>query len=154
MKIVIIIFGIFCVSINAQEINKIKNQNVCFVFFDGSDLTKKGCNTIKKRINCAYYFYDSNKNMFEFSFKYSKYSTFDDALNEMNPAMVFKLNKSFLRKNKDIIITREFMEEVGEDAMIDLLFREYKTYFLIDKNEIENNKILVREVRFDYSAPE
>ncbi len=68
--------------------------------------------------------------------------------------MLFKLNKSFIRKNKDIIITREFMEEVGEGTIIDLLFRGNKYIFLIDKSKIKNKKILLREVRFDYVAYE
>ena len=66
--------------------------------------------------------------------------------------MLFRLNKSFLRKNKDIIITREFIERVGEDAITELLADGFNHIFLIDKAEIKNKKILLREVRSIFSA--
>jgi hypothetical protein len=74
----------------------------------------------------------------------------------MNEAMVFKINKSFIRKNKDIIITREFMERMGERAMLDLLYsdRSNKTIFMINTVKTENRKIILREVEIDYTPEE
>ena len=70
--------------------------------------------------------------------------------------MVFKINKSFIRKNKDIIITREFMERMGERAMLDLLYsdRSNKTIFMINTVKTENRKIILREVEIDYTPEE
>ena len=153
--IILILCIFFILSLKAQDLNKIKNQNVFFILFEKGELMQKY--DISRNENdtiYGYHFYEKLKKEFKFSFNYSKYPTFDDAYNDLNERMLFRLNKSFIRKNKDIIITREFMEEVGEDAIIDLLFRGNKYIFLIDKGEIKNNKILLREVRFDYVADE
>jgi hypothetical protein len=149
-NLIIIILGLFCITIKAQNLNKISSQNVYFIYFDDNEFTKKGCNTTKNDTSCAYYFYDTDKKIFKFSFYYSKFPTFDDAHNNINAAMVYKLNKSFLRKNKNIIITREFMEQLGEKNVIKLLYGINKQIFLIDKSEIKDGKITLREVRFDF----
>ena len=154
--IIISIYGLFVFNLNAQNIEKIKkNKNVFFIFFDAKDeyMRKVDNSTTNKRgemFNYNFYFYDKKENKkkeYDFSFSYWKYWTFDDAVSKMNERMVFRLNKSFLRKNKDIIITRKFIERVGEDAIIRLL--KYNHIFLIDKGEIKNKKILLRAVRFD-----
>lgn len=160
--IIISIYGFCIFSLNAQQIDKIKkNKNVFFILFDAKyeymrkfDLSRNKKDTT---FNYVYSFYNKKENKIEeydFSFNYSKYWTFDDAHNDINERMVFKLNKSFLRKNKDIIITREFIESIGEDALIELLAGGFNHVFLIDKGEIKKNKILVREVRFNYTADE
>ncbi len=78
----------------------------------------------KKNPNCDYYFFKKNKVPFEYGFSYSKYPTFDDIINSLNKTMILRIDKSFLRKNKDIIITREFMERVGKNTMLDLLYSD------------------------------
>tara|TARA_R110001606_G_C15366749_1_gene649121 strand:+ start:1017 stop:1499 length:483 start_codon:yes stop_codon:yes gene_type:complete len=145
----------FSFILKAQDLNKIKKQNVFFVIFENCELTKKTDVSTKSQNRFNYYFFKkSDKEEFKFSFNYSKYPTYDDESNDINERMVYRVNKSFLRKNKDIIITRKFMEKVGEYAIIDLLFRGNKHIFIIDKSEMKNNKILLREVRFDYTAEE
>ena len=163
MKTAIIIsFYIFFIfNLNAQDIDKIKNQKVFFVLFDAKDVYMKridnSTNDRGEIYSYNFYFYNNFKNRkeeYDFSFYYWKYHNFDDANEKINERMVFKLNKSFLRKNKDIIITREFIENIGEKALINLISGINKHIFLIDKGEIKKNKIVLREVRFNYSAEE
>ncbi len=151
--IILILCIFFILSLKAQDLNKIKNQNVYFIFFEKGELMKKY--DISRNENdtiYGYHFYEKLKKEFKFSFNYSKYPTFDDAHNKINERMLFRLNQTFLKKNKDIIITREFMEKVGEDVIKGLLADGFDHVFLIDKGEIKNKKILLREVRFIFSA--
>lgn len=160
-RIILISLVLISFTLKAQDFDKIKDQNVFFILFDEAhDSMKKRTLSIKNKDNLEvkaetlYYFYKKNNEKFEFSFDYWDYRSFDDAYNKINKRMIYRLNKSFLRKNKDIIITRDFMEEVGEDAIIDLLFRGSKYIFLIDKAEVKKGEILLREVRFNYTALE
>lgn len=151
MKIVSIIIGLLCFfSAKAQDLNKIKSQNVYFIYFNDSYLSKKHDVSRKDDLRFNYYYYRDNKEIFNFSFHYSKYPTFDDAHNDLNVAMVYKLNRSFFKKNKDIIITREFMEKIGENNIVNLLYGSNKYIFLIDESETNDKTILLRQVRFNY----
>lgn len=160
MKIKIIsILSIFLTSfiLKAQNFDRIKEQNVFFVLMDKKDkLAKFGYSKNKKNPNCDYYFFKKNKVPFEYGFSYSKYPTFDDIINNLNKTMVFRMDKSFIRKNKDIIITREFMEKMGKNTILDLLYsdRSNKTIFMINTAETKNGKIILREVTIDYTAEE
>ena len=160
-KYLILILMLFIgITLKAQDLGKIKSQNTFFILFESSNSEEKIdlSRIINKNKDLRYHyrFYKNNKSKdkLDFSFSYSKYQTFDDAHNDINAAMVFRLNKSFLRKNKDVIITRDFMEKVGKNTIVDLFFRGNIYIFLIDKLEIENGKILLREVQFNYVAPE
>ena len=159
--IIIYFYSLFIFSLNAQDIEKIKNQKVFFVLFDTKDeyMRRVDLSTNKKGETYSYNFYfynnlENKKKQYGFSFSYWKYWTYDDYDAKINERMVFKLNKSFLRKNKDIIITREFIERIGEDAITELLADGFDHIFLIDKGEIKNKKILLREVRFNFSTIE
>jgi hypothetical protein len=158
MKIIILLLCVFfAVNVKSQNIEKIKKQNTFFILFnETSQLTKFGC--IKEDINpsCNYRFYKNNKKEFEYSFFYNKYSSIDEAYDKINQNIYFRINKSFLRKNKDIIITRVFMEKVGDRKMISLLDDDAsnKTIFLINTADTKNGKILLREVTIDYMKEE
>ena len=95
-----------------------------------------------------YKIYEKNKYNIQqekITLTYNKYSDFDE-MEKGNPVPVFTLNKSFLKKNKDIIITRDFMHKIGcQEAS--LLLRNAKTIFLIDRSEIEGKSITIKQVR-------
>ena len=101
--IIISIYCLFIFSLNAQDIDKIKkNKNVFFILFDAKDEYMKridlSTNKRGEKYYYNFYFYDKEekkKKEYDFSFSYWKYWTFDDAVEEMNERMVFKLNKSF-----------------------------------------------------------
>jgi len=142
----------------AQNLLDIKNQNVFFILFEKGNLTKKDTiYTYNKKIReprYSYYYYrNKNKNFisrYPYFFNYSKYRNNRDANNQINETMVYCLHKSFLRKNKNIIITKEFMDKVGVNKIVDLIYGSNKHIFLIEEGEIKKNKILLREVKFHY----
>lgn len=154
MKNIILFLGIFyAFSVNSQSLEKIKKQNTFFILLDKNDkLAGYGC--VKKGTNppCSYGFSKGNGDPFEYSFNYHKYPSIDEAYSKVNANTVFRVHKSFLRKNKDIIITREFMEKVGDRKMISLLDDDAsnKTIFLINTADNKNGTILLREVEIDY----
>lgn len=142
---------------SAQDLVKIKKQNVFFILFDSKNEFIKKTEFKKNNkyfnYNYSYYFYNDQKNKkvkATYSFKYDLYWTFDDAASEINKKMNFQLNKSFLRKNKDIIITYKLMEKLGEKKVINLLSGINKHIFLIDISEIKGKKISLKEVRIDF----
>lgn len=148
------------ISLTSQNLKKIKEQNVFFILLENKNdkLTTCFC-TDKLPFNfklCLYRFYDENGKEFEYSFRYSEYPDADKMHNDIDKNMLFKIHKSFIRKNKDIIITREFMEKVGLETMLQLLYddRSNKTIFMINTAETKDGKIVLREVEIDYLAGE
>jgi len=57
---------------------------------------------------------------------------------------VFTAKKSFLKKNKDIILDYVFFERNGFIKTFDIIYT--KVIYLIDKDEIEGKKIKVKQV--------
>lgn len=158
-KLVLKLLLFLTINVSSQCLENIKRQNTFFILFeDKSELTSYWC-TDKLPLNlkaCRYYFYKSNKKEFKYQFDYREYPDADKMHNDIDKNMVFRIDKSFLRKNKDIIITREFMEKIGLETMLDLLYadRGNKTIFLINTADKKEGKILLREVTIDYVARE
>lgn len=156
-NIILFLCVFYTISVKSQCLEKIKEQSTFFILFDQSDsFSEFGC--IKKGINpsCNFRFFKQNKGEFEYSFSYNKYSDIDEAYSKINQNTTFRINKSFIRKNKDIIITREFMEKMGKETMLDILYsdRVNKTIFLINTAKTKKKEVLVQEVTIDYLAPE
>lgn len=59
------------------------------------------------------------------------------------------LKKSFLRKNKDIILTYDEIIEYGPINVLNAFAR--KKVFVIDQSEIKNQKVIARQVYFGSS---
>lgn len=160
-NIFFLIFLTFSIIGYAQNINKIKNQNAFFILFEKADkFADFYCSpkNIPKNVikHCNYKFNSTDDKEFEYSFYYVKYPSFDHMNDNIYQRMVFRVNKSFLRKNKDIIITRKFLEKLGTDAALRLLDDDStnKTIFIINTAETKNGKILLREVTIDYMKGE
>lgn len=154
---ILLLFIFYSVTIYSQCLDKIKKQNTFFILLDKSDdFSEYGC--IEKDINpaCNYRFFKKDKEPFNYSFFYHKYPSIDEAHDKIRQNTSLRIHKSFIRKNKDIIITRKFMEKVGLETMLQLLYddRSNKTIFLINTADTKNGKILLREVEIDYQAGE
>jgi len=52
-----------------------------------------------------------------------------------------------LRKNKNRIITKEFIDKIGKKKIKEIL-KNAKVIFLIDKSEMKDCKILIKQVMF------
>jgi hypothetical protein len=161
MKKILFTLIIFFLTIEiiSQNLKKIEKQNVVFVLLNHKDkLSGYGCSK-KDPFNffyCSYSFFKKNGESFEYNFKYTEYPDANKRLNDIDKNMLFRIHKSFIRKNKDIIITREFMEKMGKRVMLDLLYSDKinKTIFIINTAETKNGKITLREVVINYVAKE
>ncbi len=160
MKLYTLVFILFaslhsCKS-ELQHFEK-SESNVVFVLSEGKNgnyqtktiFNKNIIEPLKSDTRYKFFFInddnDSNKNRI-ITLIYSQFLNFDDK-EENNPTAYFKVNKSFIRKNKDIILTNSRMLELGYKKTYKLLSNA-KHILLIDKNEIENNKIIIKEVLF------
>ncbi|AZJ33453.1 hypothetical protein [Tenacibaculum mesophilum] len=126
-----------------------------FILFEKSESTRKfPVGRIQKdtTIYNYSYFYSFKENNFKralFNLNYSDYHDFDDAISQINKSIIFEVDKSFLKKNKEIILTKEILDKIGGQESFKLLLGA-KIIFLIDKAEVKNNKILIREVKLDW----
>ena len=145
--LIIIFYAFGLIHIEAQDLSEIRKYNVFFILFEQDDLSEKKILNHPDR-PIIYKFYKNKKEIYPFKFYYTEYFDSDDQANEINQTMVYSIHKKFLRKNKDIIITKEFIDKIGESKLINLLYGANKHVFLIDKSEIKDNKIVIREVLF------
>ena len=78
-----------------------------------------------------------------------RHSNFDDfdKLFDNEETLSFYVNKSFLKKNKSMILTKEKMDDIGFCNTRTLLLKA-KYLFLIDIEESVENKILIKLVSF------
>ena len=135
----------------AQQLDDLKKQNTFFILFEeGEFATKKQLRGPEKPIK--YQFYKNQKNKsdktpYDFVFYHAEFFNAEESTQGERAAIKYKLHKSFLKKNKDIILTREEIESIGDSAMIRLFNYNKRNLFIIDKSEAKNNYILVREVR-------
>ncbi|WP_452601579.1 hypothetical protein [Pontimicrobium sp. MEBiC06410] len=159
MKNIIIILCLCVCTGFAQNLEKIKNSEVLFIYYSGDEYeSKKIMQTYKDKKEDIMYFYKFNEtdncsftnNTIEIVF--NQFYDFDEMFKN-NPVPFFKINKSFLKKNKEIIINTKFMHEIGYNESYSLLYNA-KTIFLIDKDDINNNIITVKKVRFSNVAEE
>ncbi|MEE4001905.1 hypothetical protein V1T75_16300 [Tenacibaculum sp. FZY0031] len=149
--IYVIVFLLNYSNIFSQNIEKINNNNIAFIYFDKEDDNFKKTKDVfivgkikeyGEKYN--YLFLNRYKKHIEISFIHNKYKDFDSFDNK-EEMLSFKLCKSFLKNNKDIIINNETIKKIGLKGLYDIILDKQKV-FLIDKSEIENNLILVKEV--------
>jgi hypothetical protein len=164
LKTILFLFtSIIPVKSISQEINELKSNEVLFVYFENSDklnFVKESFDSSKKIKTSHYNYYFENKSKcsncdkdsFHFWLRYSNYNDLDDMFADKK-TLLFKVNKSFLKKNKAIIITNKFIHEKGYEQIFKL-FSKAKTIFLIDKEEISSNRITIKQVKFSFSAEE
>lgn len=77
-------------------------------------------------------------------FRYSKYADFDNKFAN-NQVLYLKVAKSFFKKNKDIIITKRNLDEMGYDKALKL-FKNTNKILLIDKSDFTNKHLILKEV--------
>ncbi|WP_147679247.1 hypothetical protein [Algibacter pacificus] len=147
-----------CIS---QNLKKIKQSEVLFILHNGTNCSYQTKRIMQKyedkRTSSFYNFFFTEENHYslqneKMTFIYSQYYDFDEEYKN-NPVPYFKVNKSFLKKNKDIIVTGEFIQKIGYIESVKLI-NNAKTIFLIDKSEIQKKEIIIKEVRYFYVMEE
>ena len=155
MKNLIVILCLCVFSSFSQDLEQIKNSEVLFIYYGGGKFeSKQELNAMKKneKHSIAYYYKFKEDNNCSFrsntiKLTFNQFYDFDEMFKN-NPVPFFKVNKSFLKENKEIIINAKFMHEIGCNESYSLLHNA-KTVFLIDKDDNSNNMITVKKVRFD-----
>lgn len=153
MKYFSLIFFFLSINLFSQDLEKIMQSEVLFVTHNGINghyQSRTYHNVKNQRAEFFYKFYVVNKDKneqqdIEIILTYSHYYDFDEKFKD-NPVPYFKINKSFLKKNKDIIVTGDFMNQIGYVESFNLI-NNAKTIFLIDKSEIQNRKLVIKQVK-------
>ena len=155
IKIFLILFIIFLSNgiVYSQSIEKIKNVDTVYVFFDKNkkntirDITMDNEQSEFYKNYVMYRFNPDPMNII--SFASNTYKDFDNMRNGIkNDERIEK--KSFLKKNKDIIIDVDFFAENGFKKTFFALYK--KTIYVIDKDDIKGRKIKVKQVRMSCST--
>ncbi|WP_428743083.1 hypothetical protein [Tenacibaculum sp.] len=164
---ILIIAILFWGCSSARNLEKIENHEVIFVLFKKSEFTSKSVNkpnisqqvTIGNKpqkmdwVNYDYNFNDKKGIKSHFFLTYSDYNDFDDFDNDVRKKIKFKINKSFLKSNKNRIITNDLISQFGINR-IRRIFYNARTIFLIDEDEIKKGEVLIRQVKYDYFSEE
>ena len=150
-KKLIVLFTIFALfdGLAQKENTKANNDVIILTYEDyNNNRTKKeGVYSITKNKDKKSYWYLFYFNKVDnIRLWYKEYENFDE-MEKDNPVLYLKVHKNFLRKNKDIILTQKKMLKLGYKKTSKLL-DDAKTILLVDKNEIENCKIVLKEVTY------
>lgn len=155
MKVLLTVFLLFSFDIFSQNLEKLQKTDVLFIIHNGINGNFQSKTILQKfehkRASISYDFFASHQNSLpasenKITLVYSHYYDFDEEIN-MKPTPYFRVNKSFLRKNKQILITNKFIKKIRFIEFTKLI-KNAKTIFLIDKSEKYNRDITIKEVRY------
>ncbi|MFC4633484.1 hypothetical protein ACFO3O_06175 [Dokdonia ponticola] len=138
----------------------IKEDNTLIILFEEEQGSHTNYNK-DKSVNSIFYnipldegnskdtndpFYQTNK----VSFVYKVFKDFDTAFRK-DSTFVIKVDKSFIKNNEDIILTKDDFNKMDRlKLFLKLDQNRSKNIFLINKNEIKDSKLLMRQVDFFY----
>jgi hypothetical protein len=157
MKYSIIILSILrAISCSPQDVEMINAQEVLFVLaedYNGNYFTKviwqKNKSTLEKNSYLYNYFFKDGSKI---QLSYKEFEDFDE-MERDNPVLFVKINRSFLRKNKDIIITKDLMHKIGYTKSSELFYNA-KKILLIERNISDNSKVIIKEVKYLFIGKE
>lgn len=144
MKFIYILTSL--ISFYSFSQNKNFKSDTIYICFKNNSKYEK-VNLIKNNnnpeLNLKIYEFDLGDNYNKISFISSKYLNFDD-IESNNPADVKTLNKSFLKKNKEIILDVDYFVK---NNLKDVFFKIYgKEIYIIDHNDFKNKNIIARKI--------
>ncbi len=140
----------------SQNLESAKEGNTVFILYEGID--KENVKKVMKvnpgspeKSYIIYHFNFFKKNhkidpnvSFQLIFKGINVLSND----KMDEPIFTLVNKSFIRKNKDVVLTKYLMNDMNKNSLRALL-KNAKTIFLIDKKEIKNKKVPLKEVKLE-----
>ena len=144
MRKLIILILFICVKGVSQ--NTLNNETIFILFKKENQFNSKKiiAKSKKQKRKVHYRYHYKYKNYYDIILSFKEYKNFNEK--ELgNPLPYFKVNKSFLRKNKKIIYDNKKLKKLSYNK-ITKLFNNAKHIFLIDKEETYNNKITIKEV--------
>jgi hypothetical protein len=142
-------FFFFKNTIYCQSLESIKTADTIYIYFDKAcKNTNKYPNGNKKlEFYKNYMIYEFNPNPLSIIlFTSNTYKDFDDLERGIkNDERIER--KSFLKKNKNIILDIDFFAENGFKETFFALFK--KIIYIIDKDDMKGRKIKVKQVRIN-----
>lgn len=138
----IYLFGLFFFTINntiyAQDLNKFIKSDTIYIFFKVSKDQHHHNTKIKEK--------NITKERDEYMFDYGNYHLFTfSPSNSISPEEL-KVKKSFIKRNKDVIVTYDFLKTYNYKEATALLNKKKKVY-LIDYDDIGLFSIKLKEVK-------
>ncbi len=141
----------------ATQQNVLSQSNTVIILFDENDtmqVKSSSQSPVKENLENDVLYQFHLKKFSEHStqhilrFRYSKYADFDDKFANKQ-VLYLKVSKSFLRKNKDIIITKRQLDEMGYEQAIES-FKNASKILLIDKSDFTKKHLIIKELLFSY----
>lgn len=138
----LILFTVFLIvsncNIYAQDIDKLKKSDTIYIYFKVSEEQIHFNTKIIRRNN--------TKSRDEFLFKYGMNFPIS-FIHDYNQSPEEKKEcKSFLKKNRDLILTYEFLSQYSIGEATELIINKKKVY-LIDYDDIGWFRIILKEVK-------
>ncbi len=154
LRILLLFIPLFQYSCITQQ-NSGVNKETIIVFFDENESHQKkwkesNKSEDKKEQSFRYLFYFNKVDNIQLTYK--RFKDFGE-MEKDNPELFLEINKSFLRKNENLILTHKEMIEMGYEHIFKL-FNNAKHILLIDKQEIKGDLITIKEVKHFYVGKE
>jgi hypothetical protein len=147
-KLCVIILLIIPVHISSQNLEKIKKSDTLYIFFKKDKNNQHVNEEITSNTKMKYYNYYY---IFGYLGSYQILMTFTHHYS-ISPEEK-KEKRSFLRKNKDLIITYDFLTKYNLAEATDLIGHKQKVY-LIDDDDIGWFTIKLKEVKVMGTLPQ
>ena len=128
-----------CHVLRSQNIDKINKSDTLYIYFKAS----------KKQLY-EFYYSKQNKKIEDYYFLFSGNNTHDSSniiFGRTDRYQKRKEKKSFLKLNKDHIITFEFLTQFDLNKAIRLIDPVNKKLYIIDEKDFKWGKILLKEVK-------
>ncbi len=154
MKKLLLIICLASINCFSQDLKDKVNKNVIYIYFEKEDPYQKKTVSLKtsgKEMDRSSYIFsfieENNKSLNKevIKLEYSEYADYDEMSND-NRVLLIEINKSFLKKNKNLILTRKIMHKIGFIETRKIIERTKK--ILLIENNNYNNKITIRVVKY------
>lgn len=143
--LIIIIAHFSTITFYSQDVEKIKKSDTIYVYFKRSKTQFSNTNNTVNLKNLNYYYIFSHVGETQISMTFiHHYSLSPEEKKE---------KKSFLRKNKDLIVTYDFLTKYNLGEATDLIGHKKKVY-LIDDDDVGWFTIKLKEVKVMGTFPQ
>jgi len=138
-KLFLAVMFILNYTVYSQNIEEIKKAETVYVYFkyrkSEQHHNKEKWTKTNQNYDNYYYIFSYDPNYLSINFSHFPLSTPEERIEK----------KSFIKKNKDLIITYEFLTQFNLAEATELL-RDKKKVYLIDKKDFCWGKIILKEV--------
>lgn len=141
-----IVIFLFSITVNCQNIEYLKKSDTLYIKFKGTKYEKKYDKQTRitpSNFNEKTFQFELKKNLITLNFVYAKFKNFE----KKNAGIISeekKINKKFLKNNKNKIITISSLKNYSYEEITCEILSQSKTFYVIDYTEKES--IMIYEV--------